>query len=113
MTVVLVAATLLAWHGVMLATPHDHADTKVPQEELACSASHPSSQTSHLHHSGRMLSRQICLACLAGTAVAEAPEVSGVESITIGGLATSAASPDLRSRLRTELPLLRGPPRSA
>jgi hypothetical protein len=112
-TVFLVAASLLAWHGVLLATPHNHADNSVPQEELACAASHPSSQTSHLHDSGRLLSPHPCLACLAGTTVAEAPASRGVESTTDGEWVADSTSPDLRSRFHTQLPLLRGPPPSA
>ena len=112
-TVLLVAAALLAWHGMLLATPHNHTDNAVPQEELACSASHPSSQTSHLHNSGRLLSPHPCLACLAGTTVVEVPANRGVGSTTHAEWADISSSPDLWSRLHLQLPLLRGPPASA
>ena len=106
----LVAAALLAWHGVLLATPHNHADNTVPQEELACSASHPRSQTDHLHGSGRLLAPHPCLACLAGTTVAVTPGIARVEGAVVDGSAGVAPVCDLRSRLHTQLPLLRGPP---
>jgi hypothetical protein len=109
-TVLLVAAVLLAWHGVLLATPHNHADTTVPQEVLACSASHSSSQTNHLHGSGRLLSPHPCLACLAGTTVIDTVGISGIGGVVDDQLIVVAASPDLRARFHTRLPPLRGPP---
>ena len=109
-TILLVAATLLAWHGVLLSTPHNHADNAVPQEELACSASQPSSQTNHLHGSGRAVSSHPCLACLAGSTVADAPGIAEVESVAGGESCVVVVSTDLRARLQSHLPLLRGPP---
>ena len=109
-SVLLVEATLLVWHGVMLSTPHNHADNAVPREELACSASHPSSQTSHLHGSGQAVSPHPCLACLAGSTVADAPGIAEVESVVGGESCVVDVSPDLRARFQSHLPLFRGPP---
>jgi hypothetical protein len=106
----LVAAALLTWHGVLLATPHNHADSTVPQEELICSASHPSSQTSHLHGSGRLLSPHPCLACLAGTTVAVVIGISGIDGAEVDDFIVLPSAADLRSRAHTRLPPLRGPP---
>jgi hypothetical protein len=109
-TVLLVAAMLLTWHGVLLSTPHNHADNTVPREMLNCSASRPSSQINHLHASGRLLTAHACLACLAGSTVAHAPGVQKVAVATVNGPSIAAAHPGLRPRLHTHLPLLRGPP---
>jgi len=109
-TVFLVAAMLLTWHGVLGSIPHIHADNAVPQEEIACSASGSSSQTFHLHGSGRLLSPHVCLACLAGTTVADAPGTAEVEGAAIDRSTVAARSSDLRARLHSQLPLLRGPP---
>jgi hypothetical protein len=106
----LVAATLVAWHGFLIATPHHHTDASVPREELACSASGPSSQVDHLHTSGRPMAPHTCLACLAGSAPADSVGVARVETLA-GGASIVALSPsDLRSRFHTHLPPLRGPP---
>ena len=110
LTVLLAAAMLLAWHGLLLATPHTHADHAVPQEEIACSASRPSSQNNHLHGSGRLLASHPCLACLAGSTVADAPGSGEVETAPVGDSPVAATPSDLRSRLHAHLPLLRGPP---
>lgn len=111
--ILLGAATLSTWHGVLLSTPHHHADGDVPQEEFACSASHPFSQTHHLHGSGLSVSPHPCLACLAGTTVVDALGLAEVEDAAVGESMDVAASSDLRSRLHTQLPLLRGPPPTA
>jgi len=108
--VLLVAAALLTWHGVLLATPHNHADSSVPQEELVCSASHPSSQTRHLHGSGRLLSPHPCQACLAGTTVADTIGISGIGGVVADGSLVAANGTDLRTPFHTRLPPLRGPP---
>jgi hypothetical protein len=108
--VLLVAAALLAWQGVLLATPHNHADNTVPQEELACSASYPSSQTNHLHGSGRLLSPHPCLACLAGTTVVDTFGISGIDGVVVDCSIVVPESTDLRARFHSRLPLLRGPP---
>jgi hypothetical protein len=108
--IVLLAATLLTWHGVLLSMPHHHVDNDVPQEEIACSVSGSSSQVFHLHGSGRLLSPHACLACLAGTTVAEAPGVAEVEGAAVGGSTVATTSSDFRARFRSHLPLLRGPP---
>ena len=104
------AAMLLAWHGVVLSTPHTHADTAISQEELACLASRPLSQTNHLHGSGHSVTHHLCLACLAGTAVADAMRLAEVEEAAVGKSTRMTASSDLRSRLYIQLPFLRGPP---
>ena len=106
----LVAAVLLAWHGVLLAMPHNHADAAVPQEELVCWASHPLSQTSHLHRSGRLLTPHPCLACLASTTVADTLDVSGIDGSMIGKCVVGAASTDLPAGPDFLHPPLRGPP---
>jgi hypothetical protein len=106
----LAAAILLAWHGLLLSTPHNHVEHAVPQEELACSASHPSSHNNHLHGSGQLMASHLCLACLAGSTVWEAPGVAQVEMAPVGDSMVAAAFLDLRSRLHTHIPLLRGPP---
>lgn len=108
--VFLAAAMLLAWHGVLLSTPHNHADATVPQEMLACTASHPSSQTNHLHASGRLLAAHACLACLAGSTVAHPPGVDEVAAATVNGPSNAVAHPGPRPQLHAHLPLLRGPP---
>jgi hypothetical protein len=105
-----IAATMVAWQGVVLSIPHDHADTSVPQEELLCSASHPSSDANHFHASGRLLSQHPCLACLAGSTNAEAPGIAEIEETAVDGSAVVITASDLRSRLRSHLPPLRGPP---
>ncbi len=109
-TILLVAAMSLTWHGVLLSTPHTHADDAVPREELTCSASHPTSQTNHLHGLGHSVSLHSCLACLAGTTVVDTLGLTEVEEAAVGESIIVAASSDLRSRLHTQLPLLRGPP---
>jgi len=98
------------WYGVLLSTPHNHANNAVPQEELACSASHPFSQTNHLHASGLSVTPHPCLACLAGTTVVDTLGLAEVEEAAVGETVFVAPSSDLRSRLHTQLPLLRGPP---
>jgi hypothetical protein len=103
-------AMLAVWHGVLLAVPHNHGDTAVPQEKLACSASHPLSQTSHLHSAGHLLDHHACLACFAGTSGATA---SGLENLAI--IMPSDSLPtmppgDCRAQIHSHLPLLRGPP---
>ena len=100
----------LTWQGVLLSTPHTHANDAVSREELACSASRPTSQTNHLHGSGHSVTPHPCLACLAGTTVADALGLAEVEEAAVGETTIVAVCSDLRSRLHTRLPLLRGPP---
>ena len=107
------AAVLAAWQAVIVAAPHHHADDTVPQEELACSASHPLSQTSHLHASGVAMSPHRCLACLSGSTVAEAPKGVAVAAATDLGCHCDGATWILRSSLHIHLPLVRGPPLAA
>jgi len=112
-TVLLVATTVLTWHGLLLSTPHTHGDNAVPREELACSASHPFSQTNHLHGSGQPLSPHPCVACFLGSAVADTLGVAEIETVAVGVPIFVVTSSDLRSRLHSSLPLLRGPPLTA
>jgi hypothetical protein len=108
---VLVLATLsLLWHGVMLTVPHDHADPTVPQEELACSASNPSSQTNHLHGAGHMLTPHPCVACLAGSNTADVSGTVVVKGVAIAPSSGVTVSVDRRSQIFSHLPLKRGPP---
>ena len=108
--VLFVATVLMAWQAVVVTAPHYHADSTVPQEELVCSASRPSSQTNHLHASGHAMSPHYCLACLAGSPVAEAPESAAISAATDGTPRGVAAPEILRSRLHIHCPLVRGPP---
>jgi hypothetical protein len=109
-TAIFVMATLLAWHGFVLSIPHNHAKHGVPQEELLCTASHPLSQTNHLHASGRHLSPHPCIACLAGSTAIDATDSALLERSADQGAAEIVAASDLRSRYRSHLPLHRGPP---
>jgi hypothetical protein len=109
-TVLLVAAALLAWHGMLLAIPHNHADHAISQEQLYCSASHPSSDASHLHAKGQHLSPHPCIACLVGSTVVDAAGSDAFEGVADQGAAEVVASSDHRSRYRSHLPPHRGPP---
>jgi hypothetical protein len=109
-TLLLVAATLAVWHGVLLGVPHNHVDTAVPQEELACSASHPFSQTSHLHSAGHLLAPHDCLACFAGTNGATAPGLSSLPVLIPSEVLLDVPGEDCRAQIHSHLPLLRGPP---
>lgn len=106
----LATALLVAWYGVVFSVPHNHADSAIPQEKLACSASHPTSQTSHLHTSGRPLSPHPCLACLSGSTAANLEPGSQVAFAEDSGspviLSVVGSGPDSF----THLPPLRGPP---
>lgn len=106
----LTAAILVTWHGVILSVPHRHIDDGVPQEELACSASHSLSQTSHLHGAGIVLAPHSCLACIAGTSSAAAPGFGSLPTATTS-ISQPPVLPDVcRSQDFSCLPLLRGPP---
>jgi hypothetical protein len=109
-TALFVMASLLAWQGIVLSIPHDHADHGVPQEELLCTASHPLSQTSHLHASGRHLSPHPCIACLAGSTAADIAGAVAIEWAADDVVADVVVALDLRARFRSYLPLHRGPP---
>ena len=91
------AALLMTWHGIMLSLPHSHADVDIPQEELACSASHPLSGSFHLHGAGEVLNPHHCLAMTLGIVISEYAQ-------------PAAAVTDCRSHGRFHLPLHRGPP---
>jgi hypothetical protein len=103
-------ATLVVWHELVQGLPHTHSDRSVPQELLACRASCPFSPEAHLHSVGKLMTQHACLACLAGSIAAASPAAS-CEGVTAAGpKAIEVAPTRLRSRLDTELPLLRGPP---
>jgi len=112
-TVLLVSATSLTWHGVLLSEPHNHGDNAVPWEELACSASRPFSQNNHLHDSGELLSPHPCVACVVGSTVAETLGAAEIGTVALGVPIFVVTSSDFRSRLHSSLPLLRGPPLTA
>lgn len=109
-SVSLAAALLVAWNGMLIAVPHNHVDVAVPQEALDCSASHPSSQTNHLHDSGRLLSPHRCVACLAGSTVAAVPAMAKVDARAPSAIHVVRVPADCRSQIHTHLPLTRGPP---
>lgn len=109
-TVLLVGAMLLSWQTVILAVPHNHSDNAVPQEELACSASHPLSPTSHLHGAGLVLSPHPCLACLAGSTVAEEPAAEELVAATSCEPVVGTSIGVHRPRHIARLPLSRAPP---
>ena len=104
------AAFLMTWHGIILSLPHDHADAGIPQEELACSASHPLSSTFHLHGAGEVLTPHHCLACLAGSNHASAPVTVALGSVISEYVQPAVAVADCRSKFRVHLPVQRGPP---
>ena len=104
------AAMLVVWHGLLQGAPHTHADRTVPQELLACSASHPFSHEVHLHSAGKVMTPHVCLACLAGSVTAAIPAASCGGAAAVGAPAIEVVATDVRSQLNAELPLLRGPP---
>jgi hypothetical protein len=106
----LAVAMLVAWHGLLLSTPHSHAENAVPQEELVCSASHPSSQESHLHEAGQLLTPHTCLACLAGSNFAAMGGASIIEMTTVVSGASVVSATDCRFETLAHLADLRAPP---
>jgi hypothetical protein len=112
MPILIAAACLLMWHGVLQAVPHAHGDDQLTQERLNCWASHPMSPEFHLHATGQTIHHQICLACLAG------PNVVGVAGTTSLPIDAGSAAPIemeghfTGGQLHTDLPVSRGPPRS-
>ena len=109
-TLLLCAATLAVWHGVLLGVPHNHVDTEVPQEELACSASHSQSHTSHLHSAGHPLAPHHCFACLTGTSGATPPGLANRAVLMPSDVLPALPREDCRAEIHSHLPLLRGPP---
>jgi hypothetical protein len=107
---VTVAALLMTWNGLILSLPHSHVDVDIPQEELACSASHPLSGTFHLHGAGEVLTPHHCLACLVGSNHASAPVAMKLGVVISEYVQPAAAVADCRSHSRFHLPLHRGPP---
>jgi len=95
---------------MILGLPHHHADADIPQEGLACSASHPLSGTSHLHGVGEVLTPHDCLACLAGSNHESAPATMTLGSMISDHVQVAVAVTDCRSHSRFHLPLHRGPP---
>jgi len=108
--VLLAVAMSVAWHGVLLSTPHCHAENAMPQEELVCSASHPSSQESHLHDAGQHLTPHTCLACLAGSNIAAMGYASIIEMTTVVSGASVVSATDCRFETFAYLADLRAPP---
>jgi hypothetical protein len=104
------AAFLMTWYGIILGLPHHHADPGIPQEELACSASHLLSSTSHLHGAGVVLAPHDCLACLTGSNHASAPATMALGTKISDDVQVAVAVTDCRSHGRFHLPLHRGPP---
>jgi hypothetical protein len=109
-TLLLCAATLAVWHGVLLGVPHNHTDTELPQEELACSASHPLSQTSHLHSAGHPLAPHHCLACLAGTSGAIPPGLASLAVLAPSDTLPAMPREEIRLQNHSNHPPHRGPP---
>jgi hypothetical protein len=108
--VLLVAAVLVVWHGMILSLPHIHADPTVPQEAVSCSAALAGAQVVHLHHAGRTLPAHPCLACLAGTTFAVAS--SWVRLVGAGETVADRTTPhrSCRTTFHAHLPGLRAPP---
>lgn len=110
MPVRIAVSCLVLWHGIMAGVPHHHADTAVPQERLACSASHPLSQESHLHDRGETLESHPCLACILGSVIASTPSPASAARVPEHPAVAAGGLPDFRSHHRVLLPLHRGPP---
>jgi len=110
MTALLVMTVLVSWQGIVLSIPHNHSDSAVPQEELLCSASRPSSDAFHLHAKGQQLSPHPCIACLAGWQIADEPGSTAVEGMADQGAGGVSLGEGLRSRFHSHLPPDRGPP---
>ncbi len=111
--VVPLVAALVLWHGLLQAVPHNHAEAGVPQEHLACRASHPLSQESHLHGAGEAMTPHPCLACLVGSTAASVPGLSRLDGLAPGLRGLESAGNPARSLIRTQLPPSRGPPQVA
>jgi len=107
---VLVAALMLPWSGMVQSVPHNHSDMLVPQEALACAASGPTSKEVHLHGAGDLLAPHPCIACLAGSNHAAAPRPFTLGGVEVASPLQVARPHDLGSRNRLQLPMLRGPP---
>jgi len=106
------AALLMTWQGLILSLPHSRVDVDIPQEELACSASHPLSGTIHLHGAGDVIAPHHCLACLAGSNHESAPVTMTLGVVLSEHVQPAAAVTDCRAHGRFHLPLHRGPPTS-
>jgi len=108
--VLVVAAVLVVWHGMILSLPHIHADPTVPQEVVSCSASLAGAQTAHLHRTGGYLPAHPCLACLAGSTFAVAS--SWTPLVDAGEAVADRATPhrSCRTTFHAYLPGLRAPP---
>lgn len=111
--VVPLVAALVLWHGLLQAVPHNHAEAGVPQELLACRASHPLSQESHLHGAGEAMTPHPCLACLVGSTAASVPGLSRIDGLAPEQRRLEGAASHARSVVRTQLPPSRGPPQIA
>ena len=106
----MVAAVLVVWHGVILSLPHTHADPNVPQEAISCTASQVGSQDFHLHQRGRAMAAHPCLACLAGSTIAEMPYAVPFMRDVATGTHLQSAWKIHRSGTHAHLPDPRAPP---
>jgi len=106
----IVATILVLWLGFLHGVPHQHADTTVSQQRIACPVEHPAAQETHLHGLGEPLTPRLCLACLADLTIATIPVVDKVCEWVPGPSGLAVGSTDLRPGLNAYLPLLRGPP---
>ena len=67
------AAFLVTWHGVILSLPHTHtAEPDVPRFDGYCSVAYPGSHQFHIHPEGHQLPPHFCLACLVRSTTATA-----------------------------------------
>jgi hypothetical protein len=107
---VLFAVALAAWQGLAVSIPHNHADIHLPQEEIACSVSHPLSGEFHLHGAGEILTPHTCFACLTGSIVGFAPVRTTIDAVFSKNFETAVAVPGCRKHNRFHLPFHRGPP---
>jgi len=105
-----IAAVLVVWHGVILSLPHTHTDRNVPQEAISCTASQAGSHDVHLHHRGRAMAAHPCLACLAGSTIAEMPCAVPFMQDVATGTRQQSAWKDHRSGTHAQLPDPRAPP---
>lgn len=106
----ILVAALVLWHGLLQAVPHHHIEAGIPQEVLACWASHPLSQESHMHGAGEAMTPHPCLACLAGSITAAMPALSRIDGAAPGGGSVEVVPPSPRSLPLVQLPPSRGPP---
>jgi len=110
-SLLLIAALLVAWHGLILSLPHTHTiDPDVPRFAGHCSAAHPGSHVFHLHPESRRLPPHFCLACLVrSTVAAQAGSEISLGPAPAHSIA-AAIPPSVVIDGHTALPNLRAPP---